>query len=220
VPDVARYFEDFEGYGRFNDGIWRAYRRLSYNRFVRRMAAKPPWRILDVGGGSLASLPDLLADERVLEYHIVDLVDNLKHKPSKLTFHKGDALTFARAYGGAKFDGAVVFGVLMYMPPERGCELLGLLSKALEPGAPVLVHEPNDRSTPYLNAEMEHSVDVAALAGAAGFEVLSARNFNVPSCRGALRRLGPLAPSLARATLAVEAAMNSGVDGLYLLRRR
>lgn len=224
MTSVQQRFEDFPGgYARHGEGVWAAYRRLAFERLAP-LLPEGRLRVLDVGGGSLVSLPALLDDPRVDDYVVVDLVDKLAPRP-RLRVIRGDALDFCAAYDGPPFQAAVVFGVLMYLPPERASALVRRLAELLAPDAALLVHEPNARSAAHLDPALERTVDVPELARAAGLEVVSREDFNVPIVRGALARLGRTLGSAAveaaaPAAVRFEALWGGGLDTLAVLRRR
>jgi SAM-dependent methyltransferase len=216
---VAGHFEGFADYSRYGRGLWRAYRRRAARLLAERLGP-PPWRVLDLGGGSMPSLPDLLADPRLGSWLVVDLVDKLPTKPPKLSLEKADAATFIAGYRGQPFDAVLCFGLLMYLPPETARELLRGLASVTAPGALLLSHEPHADAAPGLDARFERSVDAATEAAPSWFPLLSERH-NHPRVWGWATRLAPsvcLEGPLGAALVSGETAL--GIDVLTLLRRR
>lgn len=220
MSGVAEHFEGFSDYGRYGRGLWRSYRRRAGGLLAARLGA-PPWRVLDLGGGSMPSLPELLADERVGSWQVVDLVDKLAPRPPKVAVHLGDAAAWVAAYDGPLFDAVVCFGLLMYLRPADARALLAGLRRVTAEGALLLSHEPHASSAGGLDAGLERPVDVAAEAAPAWSPVLTERH-NHPRLWGAAARLG--APgvwegALGGALVAAEARLGGGLDTLTLLRR-
>lgn len=218
MSEVAARFEDFEDYDRYGRGLWRAYRR----RAARLLAAKlgpAPWRVLDLGGGSLLSLPDLVADPRVASWTVVDLVDRLGERPPKVSFVKDDAVRFVTAWSGPPFDAVVCFGLLMYLPPDAARGLLDALPRVMTPGASLLSHEPNASAATRLETGLERAA--AADAALLGWSRTLVETHNHPIWWAVAARLGR--PRLwegaaGDALLAAEAAWGGGLDTLAVLR--
>jgi SAM-dependent methyltransferase len=219
MSGVAGHFEGFVDYGRYGRGLWRAYRRRAAAMLASRLGPGP-WRVLDLGGGSLLSLPDLAADPRVASWTVVDLVDRLEDRPPALTVVRQDAVRFVRDYRGEPFQAVVSFGLLMYLRPEDSRALLAALGRACAPGAMLLSHEPNASSGAVLEPSIERPVDV--VEEARGHWTPAARErHNHPRVWGAAARLPPAvwegAPG--DALLAFEARLSGGLDTLTLLRK-
>jgi len=229
---VEKYFREYRGtYEKvFNSGFWRAYRRLAYRRLAAQAPSSGPWRVLDVGGGALLSLPDLLEDARVREYVVVDLVSSLPEGVPKVRFVKSDALSFLRSCPAGGFDLAVIFGVLMYMEPAEARAVLEQLALALRPGAAVVVHEADRSGEAHLVTEggLERSVDLDKLieglpfsvAADERFHVLPVRRVVMAADRALARVLGRGLPAgMFPALLGLERALGTGVDRLWVLKR-
>lgn len=224
--NVARHFDGIKAeYGRYGTGLWAAYRRAA-ETLLRSHLPERPLRVLDLGGGALVSLPGLLEHPRLSEYVVVDLVDHLQPRPARLRVVRADALEYARSAETPPFDAAVIFGMLMYLTEERAAELLSRLRAIVAPGAPLIVHEPNETARPRLDAALERPVDVARLARASGWDVLSTGCYNVPAVRAVCARVdrvfGPLGPArcapAASCAVALERRLGTGLDTLTLLR--
>lgn len=217
---VAGHFEGFADYGRYGRGLWVAYRRRAARLLAERLGPGP-WRVLDLGGGSMPSLPDLLADPRLGSWLVVDLVDKLPSKPPKLSLVQGDAAAFVASYRGEPFDAVLCFGLLMYLRPQASRGLLAGLAAMTKPGALLLTHEPHADAGPALDPSLERSVDAAAEAAPAWTALLAERH-NHPRLWGWPTRFLPsrcLEGRLGGALVSAEAALGGGLDELTLLRR-
>lgn len=217
---VEGHFESFADYGRYGRGPWRAYRRRAARLLSERLGPGP-WRVLDLGGGSMPSLPDLISDARLGSWLVVDLVDKLGAKPPRVEFVRADALSFVEAWHGEPFDAVVCFGLLMYLKPDDSRRLLAGLPSVLKPGGFLLSHEVNERGRAHLNAALERPVDAAAEAGA-GFETAVREEHTHPLLRRLAARFGPerlWEGTAGDALAALEAAAGGGLDTLTLLRR-
>lgn len=229
--NVEKYFREYRGtYEKvYNSGFWRAYRRLAYRRLAAEAPGGGPWRVLDIGGGALVSLPDLLADARVREYTVVDLVSSLPEGLPKVKFVKSDALSFLEGCPPGGFDLAVIFGVLMYMEPAEARSVLEKLASAMRPGGAVAVHEAHNSGEAHLVTEggLERAVDLEGLIAGLPFRVTAKESVHVLPVRrlvmAADRQLGRLGlglpPGLFSALLGVERSLGTGVDRLWVLRR-
>lgn len=230
--NVEKYFREYRGtYEKvYNSGFWRAYRRLAYRRLTGAAPASGPWSVLDIGGGALLSLPDLLEDARVREYVVVDLISHLPEGLPKVRFVQSDALSFLQGCPPANFDLAVIFGLLMYMEPAEARAVLSKLAGALRPGAAVVVHEAGGAGEAHLVTEggLERSVDLAKLVEGLPFrlivdetyDVLPLRRLVMAADRLLVRLLGRGVPArLFLALLGFERALGAGVDRLWVLRR-
>ncbi len=218
---VAARFEGFEDYGRYGRGLWRAYRRRAARLLVERMGPAP-WRVLDLGGGSLLSLPDLVADPRVASWTIVDLVDRLGPRPPRVNVIVGDAGRFVAEHRGEPFDAVVCFGLLMYLKAEASRSLLAALGTVVKPGAVLLSHEPRAAAAAGLDAAIERPVDAAAEAAPGGWSPVLREGHNVPAVWGTAARLGPgraWEGFLGSALLSLETRFEGALDELTLLRR-
>lgn len=221
MSGVAARFEGFEDYGRYGRGLWRAYRRRAARLLADRLGP-PPWRVLDLGGGSLLSLPDLAADPRVASWTVVDLVDRLGERPAKVSFVKDDAARFVAAWDGPPFDAVVCFGLLMYLQPEDSRAALSALARATAPSAILLAHEPGLGAERLLDASTERPVDAASEARESWIPVHRERH-NHPRLWGAAARFGSETlweGAAGDALLALEARLSGGLDELLLLRRK
>lgn len=221
MNEVAARFEGFEDYGRYGRGLWRAYRRRAARLLADRLGP-PPWRVLDLGGGSLLSLPELVEDPRVASWTVVDLVDRLGARPPRVSVVVGDAARFIAEHRGEPFDAVVCFGLLMYLKPDASRALLAGLGRVVKPGALLLSHEPRARAAAGLDAGIERPVDVSAEAAPGGWLPVLAERHNHPLFWGAAARFGPAGlweGSLGSAVLAAESRLDGGLDALTLLRR-
>jgi SAM-dependent methyltransferase len=217
---VEGHFESFADYGRYGRGPWRAYRRRAARLLAERLGPGP-WRVLDLGGGSMPSLPDMIADPRLGTWLVVDLVDKLGKKPSRVEFQRGDAASFVESWRGEPFDAAVCFGLLMYLKPEDSRRLLAALPRVLKPGGFLLSHEVNERGRTYLNAELERPVDAAAEAGDS-FELVLREEHTHSLLRRTAARIGPESlweGPCGDALISLEAVLGGGLDTLTLLHR-
>jgi SAM-dependent methyltransferase len=217
---VEEHFKSFSDYGRYGRGPWRAYRRRAARLLAERLGPGP-WRVLDLGGGSMPSLPDLIADPRLGSWLVVDLVDKLGEKPRRVEFRRADAAAFVESHQGEAFDAVVCFGLLMYLKPEDSRRLLSALPRILKPGGCLLSHEVNARGAAHLNAAIERSVDVPTEAGSS-FELILREEHTHSWLRRAAARLAPEPRWEGRcgdALVALEAALGGGLDTLALLRR-
>jgi hypothetical protein len=220
MSGVAEHFESFSDYGRYARGPWRAYRRRAAKLLAGRLG-QGPWRILDLGGGSMPSLPDLISDPRLGSWLVVDLVDKLGAKPPKVSFQKSDAAAFVAGWRGEPFHAVVCFGLLMYLEPSAVRALLGALPAVLIPGGLLLSHEVNERGRPYLDPALERPVDVAAASNPA-FKLLLKEEHTHPRLRALPARLGPESlweGACGDALVAAEALFGGGLDTMLLLRR-
>jgi SAM-dependent methyltransferase len=215
MSGVAERFEGYEDYGR--RGLWKAYRRRAARRLAARLGPAP-WRVLDLGGGSLLSLPELVSDPRVASWTVVDLVDRLASKPAGVSLVRGDAAAFVAGWTGEPFHAVVCFGLLMYLPPAGARSLLEGLPRILVPGGVLLSHEPNASAAAHLEAGLERPAGGAAPPG---WEELDAETHNHPLLWAAASRLGSAAlweGTAGDALLSLEAAWGGGLDTLRLLR--
>lgn len=220
MSEVSSHFEGFADYGRYGRGLWRAYRRRA-GRLLAERLGPPPWRVLDLGGGSMPSLPELLDDARVSSWQVVDLVDKLTPRPPKVAVHRGDVSAFVGSYDGPPFDAVICFGLLMYLRPETSRALLVSLAHVTREGALLLSHEPHASSASLLDGALERPVDVAAEAAPAWSPLLTERH-NHPRLWSAATRLidDPLLEGpLGDAAMALEPRLGNGLDTLTLLRR-
>ena len=218
--EVGRHFESFDDYGRYGRGPWRAYRRRAARLLSERLGPAP-WRVLDLGGGSMPSLPDLITDPRLDSWLVVDLIDKLGVKPARVSVLRADALEFVGSYRGEPFDAVVCFGLLMYLTTDDSTRLLSALSGILKPGGLLLSHEVNERGRPHLDASIERPVDVASESDGA-FETVLMEEHTHPRARTVAARLGGESlweGVLGDALVAWEAAWGGGLDTLSLLRR-
>ncbi|UPT74553.1 MAG: class I SAM-dependent methyltransferase [Elusimicrobiota bacterium] len=175
--------------------------------------------MLDLGGGSLLSLPDLVADPRVSSWTVVDLVDRLGERPPRVSFVKSDAARFVADWSGEPFDAVVCFGLLMYLPSDAARGLLDALPRVMKPGAALLSHEPNASAAGHLERGLERTA--AEPAEPRGWRVELREAHNHPLLWAAAARLN--APALWEGAagdllLAAEARLGGGLDDLAVLR--
>ncbi len=217
------YYEGFEDYGNLYDtGFWRQYRREASGWLSARLPSRPGLRVLDLGGGATLSLRELHAEPRVAEYVVVDLVVKLPAGLPKVSSVESDLLTYLRSYRGQAYDAVVIFGVLEYLKDEDAAEALRLLPGLLVDGGAILVHEPNARAAAYMTRGdgEQKTVELRALLDGSGLALVGRRDYHVPWVRAVAKRLGLRSPFALRAGLALERALGSGMDSLYLLRAK
>lgn len=240
TDDVQAYFAgQKDAYAAaYSRGFWAAYRRRIYHRIASRLPRAPAGslRVLDLGGGALLSLPDLLADPRVGRYVVVDVVDHLPPGLPKVESVAKDLQTYLaeRRPGDERFHVVILFGVLMYLGPEHALKTVRRLPDVLESGGLIVSHEPNARAAPYLVSEsgLERPVDAALLTEGTGLSVELTEDYDVPLLRGLLNRFDRLLGGLtgrkglvvsdrvARAVVRCETLLGMGVDRFTLLQKR
>ena len=149
--DVRDFFDKFKGYEAYYRGPWKYYRRRCAHILMRGYDTSDRIKVLDLGCGRMSSLPLLISDKRVAEYHCVDSsFDSLEVLRSSLqglrkvkVFHS-DIMEFA-ALCSKKYDVIVLFGVIMYLSRSQVLSLFHSLNGILRNGGVILIHEPNER---------------------------------------------------------------------------
>ena len=149
--DVREFFDKFKGYDAYYRGPWKYYRRRCARILMRGYDSLDRIKVLDLGCGRMSSLPLLIDDARVVEYHCVDSsFDSLEVLRSSLqsvkkvkVFHS-DIMEFL-ASRSEKYDVIVLFGVIMYLPRSQALRLFHSLNGILRNGGGILIHEPNER---------------------------------------------------------------------------
>lgn len=221
---LEEYYRSVEGYaGVYGRGLWRAYRRAAYEAVRPRLQALGrPLRVLDIGGGAMISLPELVADPTVAEYTIVDLVISPELPGGKVRAVRADATEYLASCSPASFDAVVVFGVLYYWGKDKGGGLLSAIKRVVRADGCVLIHEPN-AAAKGLVEDFAEPFDLEPVAAQAGLTVLERGRSHIPWLRRAVARWErltgrPLGQGSCAVLLGVERRWGGGVDTLCVLR--
>lgn len=149
--DVRDFFDKFKGYDAYYRGPWKYCRRRCAHILMRGYDNWDKIKVLDLGCGRMSSLPLLINDERVVEYHCVDSsLDSLEvlksslQSVAKVKVFQSDIIEFA-ASCSKKYDVIVLIGVIMYLSRSQVLSLFHSLNRILINGGVILMHEPNER---------------------------------------------------------------------------
>lgn len=217
---VSSFYKKFVNYQNlYNRGLWKEYRELACDLLVGGLGDREQLRVLDLGGGAMASLPSLLGSSRVTQYTVVDLVVQIPKELEKLTLVENDILSFLASYDGPSFDAVVIFGVLEYLRPGEAKEVMRRLPPILSEGARVLVHEPNSRAGRHLakGDGRQRTIELDGVLPGTGLLLSKREDYHVIWLRRVFSLLRIHHPKLLRAGLAFERQLGGGVDSLYLL---
>jgi cyclopropane fatty-acyl-phospholipid synthase-like methyltransferase len=217
---VKSFYKKFDNYqDLYNQGFWKEYRKIAADMILADFGNCSSLRVLDLGGGAMASLPTLLADDLVHNYTIVDLVVRISSDLQKVNLIENDILSFLESYDGPRFDAVVIFGVLEYLSTEDAIKVLSKLPAVMSPRGRVLVHEPNARAERHLSKGQgkQHAIELGALLTGTGLRLGARCDYHLIWLRRLLN-LSPFRfPALLKAGLTCERYFGGGVDSLYLL---
>jgi hypothetical protein len=218
---VKSFYTDFDNYQDiYNRGFWKEYRQIAADMILASSGdGVAEINILDLGGGAMASLPSLLANDSIASYTIVDLVIRVSAELQKMKLIESDIRRFLESYCGPRYDAVVIFGVLEYLNKNDAIEVLRKLPKVMSPRARVVVHEPNTRAERHLEKGKgkQHAIELSTLLQGSGLRMKERRDYHLIWLRRIVNLIPFKVPLFFKLGLAIERYLGGGVDSLYLL---
>ncbi len=186
--EVSEYFDNFKGYDSYYKGPWKYYRRRPMNIIRKKCSLKQGTKVLDLGCGKMCSLPNLLLEANIDEYHCVDLstksLEELNRSftgNKKIKVYESDIIDFIETCR-EKYEIILLFGVIMYLSRSDAIRLSSALSKVLSKDGMILIHEPNEKSKGRLDAygcAMTHKFLNDFVSAMPGLSIAKIENYNI-----------------------------------------